>query len=120
MPILPGRDTFDHIGLITDQEQPDETWVEENRLWITNPRQHPYHVEFLRYAEDSPAPLALRTKPHVAYRTTDIEAAIEGHKVVQPPFDPSGVGFVKVAFIEVGDALIEFMQYRDPHEAGWF
>ncbi|HEX7881643.1 MAG TPA: hypothetical protein VF499_02775 [Afipia sp.] len=120
MGFVPTRDAFDHIGLITKAPQANETWVEENRLWITNPRKHAFHVEYLRYAPDSPAPLALRTKPHVAYRTADIEQALAGHRVVQQPFDPSGTGFVKVAFIEIGDALIELMQYRNPGETGWF
>lgn len=120
MSFVPSRDAFDHIGLITDRPQQDETWVAPNRLWVTNPRKHSYHVEYLRYAPDSPAPVALQTQPHVAYRTTDMARALEGHIVVQPPFDPSGTGFVKVAFITVGDALIELMEYRDPDETGWF
>ncbi len=80
MSFVPTRDAFDHIGLITDQPQPDETWVEANRLWITNPRKHPFHIEYPRYAPDSPVPLLLRTKPHVAYRTTGMEHALAGHK----------------------------------------
>lgn len=120
MSFIPTRDAFDHIGLVTDTPQAHETWVAPNRLWVTNPRTHPFHVEFLRYAPDSPAAEVLRTRPHVAYRTTDMTRALAGHEVVQPPFDPSGVGFVQVAFILVGDALIELMEYRDPNEAGWF
>lgn len=120
MSFTPTRDAFDHIGLITDRPQPDETWVAPNRLWITNPRRHPYHIEYLRYAADSPAHVMLQTRPHVAYRTTDMDRALAGHTVVQPPFDPSGVGFVKVAFIEIGEALVELMEYRNPDETGWF
>jgi len=117
---VPARAAFDHIGLITDLPQANETWVEANRLWVTSPRKHPFHVEYLRYAPDSPAPHVLKSKPHVAYRTDDMESALAGHTVVQPPFDPSGTGFVKVAFITIGDALIELMEYRDPNETGWF
>jgi hypothetical protein len=61
----------------------------------------------------------LRTQPHVAYRVDDVDEAIEGRTVVLAPFEAGG-GFVKVAFVEEDGAIIEFMQYRDPNEEGWF
>ena len=45
---------FDHVGLTTTEPQPDENWIEQSRCWVTNPRNHPEHIEFLRYAEERP------------------------------------------------------------------
>lgn len=114
------RSTFDHIGVVTTTQQPQESWVEATRVWVTNPREHPFNIEFLRFEPDSPVTGPLRTEPHVAYRVPDLEAAMEGHKIILGPFDASGTGFVRVAFADVGGALVEFMQYANPDETGWF
>jgi hypothetical protein len=113
------RTRFDHIGVVTDDPKPGERWVEATRCWVTSPREHPHHVEWLRFEPDSPVTGLLRTEPHVAYRVDDVERAVEGHQVLAEPFDV-GDGFVSVAFVDVDGAVIEFMQYANPDEAGWF
>jgi hypothetical protein len=50
----------------------------------------------------------------------DLELALEGHEVVLDPFDAAGTGFCMVAFVQVTGALVEFMQYANPDEEGWF
>ena len=113
------RARFDHIGLVTTEPQQGESWVEATRVWVTNPRNHPFHVEWLRFEPDSPVAGLLRTEPHLAYRVDDVHRAVEGHSVLAAPFDV-GNGFLTVAFVDVGGAVIEFMQYGDPDETGWF
>ena len=113
------RSRFDHIGVVTDEPKPGESWVEATRVWVTSPRAHPFNVEWLRFEPDSPVTGPLRTQPHVAYRVGDVHQAIEGHTVLLEPFDV-GDGFLTVAFVEVGGALVEFMQYANPDEEGWF
>jgi catechol 2,3-dioxygenase-like lactoylglutathione lyase family enzyme len=115
----PDRSRFDHIGLITDRERPGERWLEGGRLWVTSPRDHPFNVEWLRFAPDSPVSGPTRTQPHVAYRVDDLAASLAGHEVVLEPTDV-GDGFATVAYVDVDGALVEFIQYRDPDEQGWF
>jgi hypothetical protein len=115
----PPRAAFDHIGLITDVEQQGESWVEATRVWVTSPRAHPYNIEWLRFEPDSPVTGALRTEPHLAYRVPDVHAAVKGHEVLAEPFDV-GDGFVTVAFVLIDGAVVEFMQYTNPDEEGWF
>lgn len=110
---------FDHIGVPTSERKQGESWVEATRVWVTSPRDHPYNVEWLRYEPDSPVHGPLRTDPHVAYRVDDLTAALEGHTVVVAPFDV-GDGFLTVAFVQVDGALVEFMEYANPGEEGWF
>ena len=76
-------------------------------------------ASFLRYEPDSPVTGPLRTQPHVAYRVADVETAVQGHDVLLEPFDVGG-GFVRVAFVDVDGAVVEFMQYANPSEEGWF
>jgi hypothetical protein len=113
------RSHFDHVGIVTTEKKAGERWVEATRVWVTSPRDHPYHVEFLRFEPDSPVSGPLRTEPHVAYRVRNIREAIQGHDVVLAPFDV-GNGFMMVAFVNVNGALVEFMQYANPEENGWF
>ena len=113
------RSKFDHIGVVTETKQPDERWVEATRVWVTSPREHPFNIEFLRFEPDSPVTGPLRTDPHLAYRVDDVHAAIEGLDVVLEPFE-AAPGFCKAAFVDVGGALVEFIEYANPDEEGWF
>lgn len=113
------RARFDHIGVVTTEPRPGERFVESTRCWVTSPRDHAFNVEFLRFEPDSPVTGPIRTEPHVAYRVPDVQAAVEGHHVLLPPFDV-GNGFMTVAFVIVGGAVVEFMQYANPGETGWF
>lgn len=113
------RVRFDHIGLVTTERKEGERWVEATRVWVTSPRAHPFHIEWLRYEPDSPVRGLLRTDPHVAYRVDDVRAAVTGHRVLLAPFDV-GDGFATVAFVDVGGVVVEFMQYANPEEEGWF
>lgn len=113
------RSHFDHIGLVTEEAKQGESWVEATRVWVTSPRDHPYNVEWLRFESDTPVTGPLRTEPHVAYRVADVYAAIEGLEVIAEPFDV-GDGFLTVAFVIVDGSVVEFMQYANPDEEGWF
>jgi hypothetical protein len=113
------RARFDHIGIVSDEPHEGEVFVEASRAWVTSPRDNPYHVEWVRFEPDSPLQGLLRTEPHVAFRVDDIHAAMEGHKSLVDPIDV-GDGFCTVSFIELDGAVIEFMQYADPNEEGWF
>ena len=109
---------FDHVGLITDEKKEKENWVESTRVWVTNPKEHPFNVEWLRYEEDSPVKGPVREKPHAAYRVEDIESASKDLKVLLEPFDVGN--FVRVGFYETKDgAVVELMQYKGD-ESTWF
>ena len=101
---------FDHIGIITNDKKENETCVEKTRVWVTDYAHHPYRVEWLRYEPDSQVKGPVREKPHVAFRTSNLESASKGLKVLLEPFD---VGFAIVGFYESDDgAVIEFVKYK--------
>lgn len=113
------RERFDHIGIPTETKKPGEVFVEATRVWVTSPRAHPGNVEWLRYEPDSPLSGPIRELPHVAYRTLDVQESMAGHEVLLEPFDV-GDGFATVGFVLIEGAPVEFMQYADPDEEGWF
>jgi len=109
---------FDHIGLITSEKKADENWVEATRVWVTDPKNHPFHIEWLRFEPDTPVKNAVRDKAHVAYQVEDMDKAAAGLKVLLAPFEVGG--FVRVGFFESKDgAVIELMQYLKSADA-WF
>ena len=108
---------FDHIGIITDQPQEGESWVEESGVWVTNPRLHPARIEYIRPAEKplvDPANVGLWKLwhlPHIAFRVDDLQVAIEGEEVVLGPFEPAEFG--SVVFIHKDGAVVEYLEYTD-------
>ncbi|MBI2477121.1 MAG: hypothetical protein HYV60_00210 [Planctomycetia bacterium] len=82
--------TFHHIGLPTHEPQPNETYVADTKVWVTDPADHPYRVEFLRFEDDSPVTGPLRDMPHV--------------------FTP--MPGLSVAFVKEYGAVVEFMKFE--------
>jgi hypothetical protein len=99
---------FDHIGVPAASRRDGMRYLESKRLWLTSPADHPYRVEWLWYEPGSPEAELVRTVPHVAYRVASLEEALDGHRVVAEPFDVFGE--VRVAFVEVDGAPVEFVQ----------
>jgi catechol 2,3-dioxygenase-like lactoylglutathione lyase family enzyme len=99
---------FDHVGIPVAHKRPTMRYLESKRLWLTSPSDHPFGVEFLWYERDSTESELVRTTPHVAYRVDDLEEAMDGYPVIAEPFDVFGE--VRVSFVEVDGAPVEFVQ----------
>jgi hypothetical protein len=99
---------FDHIGVPAASKHDGMRFLESKSLWLTSPADHPYRVEWLWYEPSSLEIELIRTVPHVAYRVENLEDAMAGEKMIAEPFDVFGE--VRVAFIEVGGAPVEFVQ----------
>ena len=111
---------FHHVGLPTDQQQEGETYVPDTKVWVTDPLQHPYRVEFLRYEPDSPVTGPLRDQSHFSFRTDNLAAEIAGQEVILEPFRP--MEGLQVAFIVQDGAVFEFMEWDPdfaPEEGSW-
>lgn len=108
---------FDHVGITTSITQPDENWVEQSRVWVTNPKKHPEHIEFLRYEPDSKVPETIKLNPHIAFRVSSLEERIKeaGVDVIIPPFVVGD--FVEVVFVRKYNTIFEYMHYL---KDGWF
>ena len=114
------RARFDHIGVITEERHDGEVFVDATRVWVTNPRDHPFHVEYLRFEPDTHGHRAAcatsRTSPTASPTSTRRSRATS---VLLAPFEVGG-GFCRVAFVLIDGAVVEFMQYANPDEEGWF
>lgn len=115
------RMEFDHVGIPCTDVQDDETFVEATRVWVTNPRQHPLHLEFLRYEDDSTVSGPVRDQVHLAFRvpmgTLDALMAA-GDEVLLEPWEAQK-DVVRVGFVLKDGAVIEYMEYMGDPES-WF
>ena len=69
---------FDHIGLPTDKELPNEIFEEAFGLYRTEATGSRLHIEYLRYTSwDDSIPLEMKTKPHVGYYVDNLDEAIK-------------------------------------------
>ena len=102
---------FHHVGIPTDEKQPGEVYVEDTKVWVTDPMEHPYRIEFLRYEPDSPVTGPLRDQAHMAFATDDVQREIAGKQIILEPFVP--MEGLTVAFILEDGAVFEYMQWEN-------
>ena len=107
---------FDHIGVPTEERQPQEMYVEATKVWVTDPVNHPHRVEFLRFEPDSPVKGPVCELPHIAFRVDDLDAAIEGAEILLGPFQATDT--LRVVFVLRDGAVFEFMESSAPGH--WF
>ena len=107
---------FDHVGVPTEQKQPNEMYVAATKVWVTDPAVDPHKIEYLRYEPDSPVHGPVRDLPHMAYQVDNLETAMEGAQVILGPFQPTPA--LRVVFVQRDGAVIEYMENSgDRH---WF
>lgn len=107
---------FEHIGIVTDEKQPNEVWVEATRVWVSDPRDPRDPIEYLRYEPDTPVTGPLRTMPHVAFMVDKLEPEMEGREVILEPFHP--YPDLRVVFVMQDGLILEFMEQSD--SGYWF
>jgi hypothetical protein len=103
---------FHHVGVINDEPRRGEIFVAETRVHVTNPADHPYRVEYLRFEPDSPVTGPVRDQPHMAFAVDDLEAEVAGEQVLLGPF--RAMEGLRVVFILKDGAVFEFMQFDAP------
>jgi hypothetical protein len=99
---------YNHIGIPTTERFAGEMDVPRLKVTVSDHANNPFGIQWQRYWPDAPYPELVKTVPHVAFEVDDLEAALEGYKVLIPPNSPS-LG-VLVAMIEVMGAPVELMQ----------
>jgi hypothetical protein len=101
---------FHHVGLRSREPQSVEHYIAPSKCWITNPNKHPHHVEFLRYAPDSPIADEFKDFPHVAYEVDDLQPHLEGKEVYLAPFEAGEPPFATVAFTREDGVFVEYLK----------
>ena len=105
------RMRYHHIGLVADAPREGEVYLPGYGVHASGFGTNPYGIEWLRYGPLCTIPELVRKVAHVAFEVDDLEAALAGQTVIIAPNSPSPG--VRVAFIEVCGAPLEFLQF-DP------
>ncbi len=103
---------YHHLGIPTDVPRPDETYLEQFKLFVSGFPTSPYGIEWMRFEEDSPLHPLIKTLPHIAFEVDDLDAALEGEEILHPPGSPSEG--VRAAMIVVDGAPVELISFRRP------
>ena len=101
---------YHHLGIPTAIHHPEETYLEEFRMFCTDHENNPFGIQWMRYEQDSPLPDLVKTLPHVAFEVDDLAQALKGHKILIEPNSPSEG--VLVAFVECDGAPVEFLEFQ--------
>jgi hypothetical protein len=101
---------YHHLGIPTDTPRPNETYLEQFKLYVSGFSTSPYGIEWMRFEHDSPISDLIKTVPHLAFEVDDLEKALEGKEILTPPNSPSDG--VQVAMIIHNGAPIELIQFQ--------
>lgn len=102
---------FSHVGLVTDRKQENEIWMEKMRVWVTRASAHPFLIEWLRFAPDSPVEGPVREQPHVGFTVDDLDEDSKGMKVLMEPIWVTEN--VRIGYYEYRDgAIVELMERK--------
>lgn len=103
--------TYMHIGIPVTTKKPGMTYNEGMKLWMSNPDDYDYKIEYLKFEEGTPFPEIMHKNPHVAYQVDDAAPYLaDADQVIFGPVD-AGPG-VRMAFIIKDDAIIELYEKK--------
>ena len=99
-----------HIGVPTNIIQPNETYLSDLKVYITNPDDSAFKFEYLRFEEGSPLPMIMQQQNHVACKVDSITKYAEGAKIIVDPF-PANENMT-IAFIVKDGIVMELMEVK--------
>ena len=100
---------YHHLGIPNDVPRDGEEYLDFAKMYHTNFDDNPYGIEWLRFMPGYTVPDLVHNYPHAAFTVANLDAALEGKKVIIEPTAPSSG--VRVAFIDHNGAPVEFMEY---------
>ncbi|MFM0515334.1 glycoside hydrolase family protein [Paraburkholderia sp. RL17-373-BIF-A] len=100
--------TLHHIGIPTEKPLAGERYAAKVGMYTSDDLTGPVPVQWHRFEPDSPLHPLMRTVPHVAYRVSNLAAAIEGHTVILGPYEP--IDDFHIAVIDNAGVPVEFIE----------
>lgn len=107
---------FHHTGIPTDEVRPNEKYSSSAKMY-TSDNEGTFRIQWHRYEPDSPLHPLLKTLPHVAFKVSDLQAAIAGEEILLGPYEPIDDYFV--AIINDAGVPVELIQTSLPDDELW-
>ena len=101
---------FHHLGIPTDKERPEETYLPEHRLFVSGFERSPFGIEWMRFEADSSISPLIQSTPHLAFEVDDLDEAVVGREILLEPTElyPGA----RVAMIVSDGAPVELLQFE--------
>ena len=103
---------YHHLGVPHSSPRDGERHLEEIGVHVCGFETSPYGVEWMRFDTLCRVPEIVKTVPHLAFAVDNLDAALEGKRILIPPNSPSPG--VRVAFILDDGAPIELLEFDGP------
>ncbi|MDR1828202.1 MAG: hypothetical protein LBR29_07725 [Methylobacteriaceae bacterium] len=98
-----------HIGIPITNKKPGMVYNDGMKLWMSNPDDYDYKIEYLRFEEGGPFPEIMHKNPHIAYKVDSIEHYVEDAD--QLIFGPAEIGpGIRIAFVIKDDVILELYE----------
>jgi len=103
---------FMHIGIPITNKKPGMTYADGMKIWMSNPDDYEYKIEYLKFEEGTPFPEIMHRNPHVAYKVDNLEKHLEdADETIFPPTE-IGPG-IRIAFAIKDGAILEFYEQAE-------
>lgn len=100
-----------HVGMPITNKKPNMVYNEDMKLWMSNPDDYDYKIEYLKFEEGTPFPEILHKNPHVAYKVDDLEKYIEDAD--QLIFGPAAASeTARLAFVIKDGTILELYEEK--------
>jgi len=100
-----------HVGVITDEIKEGATFNEGLSVYLTDPDNHKFRYEFLKFEPGSPLHKRIQTEPHIAIKVDSIEEELKNATEVLSEEMDCGDGMF-IAFADVDGFIFEFTEFR--------
>lgn len=99
-----------HIGIPTTQQKEGEMHAEDAGIYVTDPEQSPFKMEYVRFLPGTVFPEAMHYDVHVAAKVDDIDRYVGlADEVIVPKMDN---GDCYLSFVKKDGAIIELMEMK--------
>ena len=68
---------FLHVGMPITNKKEGMEYVDAFKVWVSNPDDYDFAIEYLKYEEGTPFPEVLHRNPHVCYEVADMQPYLE-------------------------------------------
>lgn len=100
--------TYLHVGIPVTSKKPGMTYNEALKIWLGNPEDYDYKIEYLKFEEGTPFPEIMHKNPHVAYHVDDLQHYIDDADSLL--FGPADLDeHTVLAFVVKDDTILELI-----------
>ncbi len=100
-----------HVGIPVTNKKEGMTYNEGMKIWMSNPDDYDFKIEYLKFEEGTPFPEIMHKNPHIAYKVDDAEPYLkDADQIIFGPLAISDT--VRIAFIIKDDTIFELYEEK--------